>query len=610
MPSPPVSYDRPRQTARSGFVFAARRLTAVRAAVSQAVFSRVAVARASFAAVAIACFVAVFLLRSAGAQQDVQLVPIDGVRQFPEATEPRAIQYACAASRDLLPAFFTSRGLSFEPNLVRRREGHAFCHIYYEPTLPGFHASPEDGTVSELFGAVDPVSFVVRRKPIGDSLDIIKAVLEQLPQPIRVTLSSPEQFEAEYWPEALEYHFPKTRHDIRILRSEAETTHPWAQDYVKPGVWNGERRILTPRRLFEGRGGDGETFRPLLEAFRDGPFVRSKLSWEGGDLQFVADPKDPSKRILLYGGSARAYWGPQLEPRDYEYVLRSEFGADRALDLTRIGPHADYMVAALPADGTALLAWPVRENYTLARAAAAELLSIYGRRAPRRLVELARLFDDPAAGIAEDPERPAQLIAWLRQALSEIPGAPDGELMAAQAAYISQNCPDDPVACFAGAGGRLLLRRNRELFERLADDTADQQHELTVAPVLLALIANQLPGAATLDLDLIAQKEKELRQLGFRVVRVPHLIGQVDDWPGVSYINHLRVGRTLFVPALGLPSVEEPLFADLRRKLGADYRIIPVPARSSLVNNGGVHCVFGIVPELGASPGSPVAAEL
>jgi agmatine/peptidylarginine deiminase len=102
-------------------------------------------------------------------------------------------------------------------------------------------------------------------------------------------------------------------------------------------------------------------------------------------------------------------------------------------------------------------------------------------------------------------------------------------------------------------------------------------------------------------LKLLAAKERELQQLGFRVIRVPHLFADAGDWPGVSYINHLRVGRTLFVPALGLPQVEDRIFAGLRRKLGASYEVIPIPARSGLLNNGGVHCVFGIVPELSKS---------
>jgi hypothetical protein len=537
-------------------------------------------------------------------QEAVRLFPIEGgVRQFPEATEPRAIQYACAPDRASLPAFFSSRGLSFEPRLVRARQGRPFCHIYYEPTIPGFRASTEDGTVSELFGAVDPVSFVVRRKPTGDSLDVIKAVLRQLPRPVDVTISSPGQFETEYWPQALEFHFPDTRHRISMVRSEAHTTHPWAQDYVKAGVANGERRILTPRRLFEGRSADGDTFRPLLDVFTDRRFARSKLSWEGGDLQFALHPKDSKKLLMFYGASARTYWGQDLDPHDYEYVLRTEFGADAAVDLTRIGPHADYLVAILPADGVALLAWPVRDDYTLAKAATAKLVKLFGRRAPSQLLLLENIFEDPKN---LDPHSVRQLTTVLRKLLPELPGVQDEQLSAAQIAYVSKNCPGNPAACFSDEGGRTLLRNDPELWRLSADSTADQEQELSLAPILLALIESQLPGAATIDLHELAAKEKDLRQLGFQVIRVPHLLAEAGDWPGVSYINHLRVGRTLFVPALGLTAVEEKIFADLRRKLGGDYQVIPVPARSSLLNNGGTHCIFGIVPRM---PGASTANE-
>jgi agmatine/peptidylarginine deiminase len=44
--------------------------------------------------------------------------------------------------------------------------------------------------------------------------------------------------------------------------------------------------------------------------------------------------------------------------------------------------------------------------------------------------------------------------------------------------------------------------------------------------------------------------------------------------------------------------VEEKIFADLRRKLPDGYEVIPIPARSSLLNNGGTHCIFGIVPQM------------
>ena len=53
--------------------------------------------------------------------------------------------------------------------------------------------------------------------------------------------------------------------------------------------------------------------------------------------------------------------------------------------------------------------------------------------------------------------------------------------------------------------------------------------------------------------------------------------------------------HSLFVPTLGLGQVEENFISKLRSDLNGAYDIVPVEARTSLINNGGVHCVFGIV---------------
>jgi agmatine/peptidylarginine deiminase len=53
--------------------------------------------------------------------------------------------------------------------------------------------------------------------------------------------------------------------------------------------------------------------------------------------------------------------------------------------------------------------------------------------------------------------------------------------------------------------------------------------------------------------------------------------------------------RRLFVPTFGLGEVEETFIEKLRTDLNGAYDIVPVDARTSLINNGGVHCVFGIV---------------
>jgi hypothetical protein len=538
---------------------------------------------------------------TAAARHAVRRIRIEAFGEFPEATAPDALGYACADDRRQLEEFFVARHLKFEARLVHRRQRFGFCHIHYEPTLPGFRAAPEAGRVSRLFGDVDPMSFVARRKPIGDSLDIIKAVLSRMTRPVPVTLSLREEFEAQYWKEATSFHFPFTRHTITIQASAATVAHPWAQDYIKAGSCNGELRILLPRLLYEGRTATGAASRPFLDGFRTGTFVRSKLSWEGGDLQFVVDPKNPSIHILFYGAMARHYWGRSLSPGEYEYVLRTEFGAARAIDLSQFGPHVDFLVAFLPTERKALFALPVRGDFGVASAAAAELLRLYGERAPRELQQLAEYFhrnpDDPNW----DMDRPLRLIGKLQRELPAIPAARDTNLQSALAAYVDRHCPADIAACSSVAGRKTMIRAAPDLLRRALDAAADYEFEATMTPRLLGLIQSQLPNAAVPDWELFEAKEREIRKLGFQVIRVPYLVAphMMAEWPGISYANVLTIEHTVFVPAFGLGKAENRIFAELQTKLGGGYQVVPVFARFSLLHNAGVHCVFGIVRDSG-----------
>lgn len=155
--------------------------------------------------------------------------------------------------------------------------------------------------------------------------------------------------------------FPHTRHNIAIQPTPGINTHPWAQDYIKSGSVNGELRILVPRRIFEGRQEDGEIHQPLLDGLRGERFVRSKLSWEGGDLLFVKHPQAPATNILVYGGSARAYWGAELPTEDYEWVLKTEFGADVGVGLPEASAHIDYIFSFLPGEPVVLVSQAVRQ---------------------------------------------------------------------------------------------------------------------------------------------------------------------------------------------------------------------------------------------------------
>ena len=535
--------------------------------------------------------------RLAVAAPQVRLVRIEGVREFPEATEPSAILYACAEDTSQLQTFFGERRLAFERRLVRRRQGRGSCHIYYEPTLPGFRAAIDRGSVREIIGSVDPMSLVARRKPTGDSLDVIKTVLSRLPRPVKVSLSTTEIFDAGGWQSAIGFHFPGTRHAITVRGSKTTAEHPWAQDYVKPGQANGELRILLPRRLYEGRNPNGAASGLFLDGFDGRAFVRSKLSWEGGDLQFAADPGNANARVLVYGGMARHYWGRNLEPDEYEYVLRTEFGADRAINLSQFGPHVDFLVALLPDARTALVAHPAGRDLELAGAAAAELLRLYGKRSPRELRQLAAYFDTNTSDPDWNADLPLQLCVRLRRSLPLIPPTEDRELQSALASYIDRNCPDQRTACSTVDGRRAMLGAAPDLLRRVLDSAADLEMERAAAPRLLSLIEAQLRTDTTPDYGLFEAKEREIRKLGLRVIRVPYIAAphRMAEWPGISYANVVEIDRTVFVPAFGLGKTEERIFADLRAKLGSGFEVVPVYARFSMLHNAGVHCVLGIV---------------
>ena len=74
--------------------------------------------------------------------------------------------------------------------------------------------------------------------------------------------------------------------------------------------------------------------------------------------------------MLVYRDAARGYGGEHLDDDEYEYVLKREFGADSAIDLSEIVPHVDYFVSFLPAARTALVAQPLIGSREVAHAAA------------------------------------------------------------------------------------------------------------------------------------------------------------------------------------------------------------------------------------------------
>ena len=537
----------------------------------------------------------------AATEAGVQLLLIEGVRGFPEATEVGAVRFACAQDVARIQSFFAERGLPFREPLVRKQPGYKACHIFYEQTVPGFRALPDDHRVTGLAAGLDPASLVGGRKNIGDSLDVARVVLSRVQRPLDVTFAIIGDFDRSYWTPGLERAFPKSPHKFTLIQSAAANTHPWGQDFVKSGVVDGEVRLLTPRRLFEGRGTDGDIFRPLLEAFKDDHYVRSKLSWEGGDLQFIADPKDPSRTILFHGGASHDYWGADLKHEETSYVLQVEFGADAAVDMALVGPHADYLVAFLPDERTVLVAEPVRDDLELAQSAADELAKLYGPRAPTEL-EVVQALLRQATGPEPSPTALEHVQARVQTLLTKLPAVeahiPD-ELRDRLEAHQARFCPTEPTQCYLGEGKRQMMREDPELMKVVYDAAADVELEPAVARRFLRIIESQLPNLPDTMTGRIEEQITKIRKLGFKVIRVPflHSPEALDEWPGISYTNSLLVDRTLFVPAAGLGKAEDKIFRDLQKKLPEGYEVVPVYARFGLMNNGGVHCVFGIIRE-------------
>ena len=236
--------------------------------------------------------------RSEAAAQAVTFAPVPEMEGFPDATAPGAIQFACGTEA-ALARLYLEKGLRFNPALLRPLGEHPACHVYYEPTLPGFQISTEQQSVDELYVSLDSLSLVASRQAIGDSASIAGDVLARLTRKPRVTIGVSGGFGREISSNAARAQFPGLGRQMALRPSDLAVPHLWGQDHLKAGELGGQVRLLVPRRLFEGRSPDGEVFRPLLDGLTGDRYVRSRLSWEGGDLMAIAPPGLRPARTML-----------------------------------------------------------------------------------------------------------------------------------------------------------------------------------------------------------------------------------------------------------------------------------------------------------------------
>ncbi len=539
--------------------------------------------------------------RPAETQAGVDLNPLRPKKDFETATAPDALQFACSADLPVLRSFFAARGVPFVEQLVKT-QGRRKCHVFYEPTIPGFRAAPENFQVKELFFDVETLSFVsLRSEAFGDALDISKAILDKVSRPLAVNVGVALTQDNELYSRALAFHFPGSRHHLRLRNYAVESSNPWVQDYLKAGHVGGQEKVLVTRRLFEGRATDGELFRPMLDQLNEERFVRSKLSWEGGDLQFVADPRDPARTILLFGDSARGYWGGSLTEQEYEYVLRVEFGADEALNLSNLTPHVDYFVAFLARENLALISQPVTDNRDVIRAVLDILLEHYDPMVPAEVRELASIYADPQRPAASEHRKVRQLVARAKENIPNWPQLEDGRLASDLGQYVTSNCAENPADCVVGDSLRNLLRSDLALARRWFTEALRNRTNAKLPLRLMSMIESQLPGFKIETQKGIDAAVASLEGLGFRVIRMPRIGGDRSlevPWAGISYANAVLIDNQFFVPKFGLGKVEDGFFEDLSAQFPPGYEVVPIYARHMMLFNGGTHCVLAMVREM------------
>jgi hypothetical protein len=533
-------------------------------------------------------------LAAATCAAEVVFEPVLPSPHWPDAVEPGALRFACARDEPELVGLFDREGLPLRPELVRRSDGRV-CHVFYRPSAPGFRTAPDDDPVAGLLFDTDALLYLAAgSRNRGEPVGAMREILRRIERPLAVDILIHRVHGEAAYERATLRSFGSTPHRVTLVERGVDRTFWWVQDYVKAGSTRRGRTLLVPRRVFEGSAKTGEDFEPLLARFaeREGA-VRSRLSWEGGDLQFARDPRDPGRLLLFYGSFAKAYWGEALAQREFEYVLALEFGADRAIDLGGLAPHVDYFVSLVPRAGLALVGVPVSGDLAVARGAVDALLARFAGPKPGTLLELRDELSLPGAESA----RALQTLERARRLQAEWQLGVDPSLPGRMRSLVARACPGGGD-CLSVPNQLRLLEADPATFEDWVHATQAARFEARVTAAHLDLVESQLVPVPEPVRRLVLEKIAELEALGFRVVRVPSF--RVDlvaprGWPGISYVNALVVDQQVFVPRFGLGDVEERLLREAGAQLPAGYSIVPIDAQQVLIRNGGLHCLAGLV---------------
>src|SRR5690606_10785003 len=325
--------------------------------------------------------------------------------------------------------------------------------------------------------------------------------------------------EAQRYQQALRFHCPESIPHCESIPVDFEGSNPWVQDYLKVGHRGNERMALIPRRIYQGVSENGELYRPALKGLRRDSVVTWQLSWKGGDFQFVRLPRDPDKDTILYGNSAKPYWGSELTQDEYAYVLTREFGADFAVDVSGVEGHVDYFFAFIPQSGIVLVSQPEVGNEDVIRDAAEKVLAEFPPvqdSTPGR--DLRKLLDE---GFQNHTDAFQAIIDQIRDEAETLAQRINPELEARIIQYIQRTCPESPQQCFSLEGQAMLLKNDRDLFRDWTTAAMEERSRKQLLLAYLAIMESQLHVVPSEILEHREEKKETLRELGFKVVEVP-----------------------------------------------------------------------------------------
>ena len=372
-----------------------------------------------------------------------------------------------------------------------------------------------------------------------------------------------------------------TREELRRHAAPDHAPRPRrrAQLLVGPGLPEGRHLEPGARRSSSPAGSSRAAprpGRPSSPCWRASPgrigVVRSRLSWEGGDLQFTRDPRDARRLVLYYGQLREALLGGDAHAARVRVRARRWSSAPTARS-TSAGsrPTSTTSCRSCPGRAWRSSAFPSRATSAVARAAVDALLARFGGREPRSLVELRDQLSSPMP----DLRRARQALERARRQQPDWQLAVDPALPERMRSLVARRVPRRrglplrrPTSC--GCSRRTPPRSRSGSTRRSRRATS----RLSSRPTSTSSRASSIrcPRACVdVTLEKIGRARGRWASGSIRIPAFRVDLNATRDWPGISYVNALVVDRQIFVPRFGLGAVEDRLFREVGAQLPAGY---------------------------------------